>query len=93
MNYECKKAENCFSDAENFEYRVELTGLEIVTLLRKLDGSVRINDKLRRPTFVAELASGIQVKGLLDKNVIKVGFVLDKAAEQKEFFESWLEEH
>ena len=51
-----------------------------------------INDKLRRPTFTAQLDSGTQVKGLLDKTVIKVGYSPDKAAEQKASFEHWLSE-
>lgn len=94
MKFEYKKAEDCFSDAENYEYRLEATGSVLVGMLRREApaeiSSLRINEKLRRPTFVAALADGMQVKGLMEKNVIKVGFVPEKVAEQKPAFERWL---
>lgn len=90
MDFEVKKAENCFSDAENYEYRICMTGSEFVGLLREGGDEVRINEKLRRPTFIGTLNNGMQVKGLLSKNIIKVGFVPAQAKEQKTTFENWL---
>ena len=90
MDFSFKKAENCFSDAENYEYRIEITGAQFVELLKSQAAELRINDKLRRPTFIATLHNGVQVKGLLDKNVIKIGYVIGQAAEQKAALELWL---
>ena len=90
MDFEVKKAENCFSDAENYEYRIGLSGADFVEAIRLQAEQLHINDKLRRPTFQATLANGVQVKGLLERNVIKVGYVSGQAEEQKAAFEQWL---
>ena len=90
MDFVSKKAEDCFSDAENYEYRIEALGSEFVGALEPIAEWVRINDKLRRPTFTARLDNGTQLKGLLDKQVIKVGYVEAAAEEQKTTFEAWL---
>jgi hypothetical protein len=49
-----------------------------------------VNEKLRRPAFVAESADGVRLKGVLSKQVIKVGFIPEQAEEQRERFERWL---
>ena len=90
MLFESKKADNCFSDAENYEYRIAVIGEEFIKLLNDLAVSVRINDKLRRPVFMAELENGTRIKGVLAKSTIKVGYLLSAASEQKECFEQWL---
>lgn len=92
MQFESKKVEDCFADAENYEYRIEATGAEFVPLLASQSENVRINDKLRRPTFTATLKNGTRLKGLLSKDVIKVGFTPEQAPEQKATFEHWLRE-
>ena len=92
MEFEVKKAENCFADAENYEYRIGLVGSELIDLLRPQAKHLRINEKLRRPTFLASFENGMQLKGLLGKNVIKVGYVAGQAPEQKQAFEQWLSE-
>ena len=90
MRFEVKKVENCFMDAENYEYRIEVFGNEFIELLKLLGAEASINDMLRRPSFKAELDNGVQLKGLLAKDVIKVGYVLGHAAEQKAAFEHWM---
>ncbi len=90
MRFECKKAEDCFSNAENYEYRLEVPGLQFVEMLAPLADRLRINEQLRRPTFTASLEGGIQLKGLMDKTIIKVGFVPAQASEQRAAFEQWL---
>jgi hypothetical protein len=92
MHFDRKKAENCFSDAENYEYRLEVLGSVFAEHIQPLASELRVNDKLRRPTFIAQMTNGMQVKGLLDKTVIKVGYVPEKAAEQQIEFEHWLSE-
>ena len=90
MRFESKKAEDCFSDAENYQYRLEICGDEFIKLLDKMTNNIRINDQLRRPTFSAELEGGLRIKGLLEKPIIKVGFDLALAKEQRRSFELWL---
>ena len=92
MKFEWKKAENCFADAENYEYRIDRAGDAFVQALGSRAKSVRVNGKLRRPTFLAEMTDGTRVKGLLSKDVIKVGFVPADAKRQRERFERWLAE-
>ena len=91
MRFDSKKIENCFSDAENYEYRIEIPGEEFVGLLGDLAILININEKLRRPAFMAVLKGGIQIKGILNKPIIKVGYPLPVALEQKTWFEHWLE--
>jgi len=91
MDFQVKKAENCFANAENYEYLTALTGADFITRLSSLGASIRINEQLRRPTFFAELASGIRIKGLLARNVLKVGYRPEEAIKQKVSFEAWLQ--
>ena len=90
MDFDFKKAENCFTGAENYEYRIEVLGSKFVGVLEPVAEWVRVNDKLRRPTFTARLDNGTQLKGLLDRQVVKVGYVEAEAEEQKAAFETWL---
>ncbi|MCL1879834.1 MAG: hypothetical protein FWF71_04345 [Actinomycetia bacterium] len=90
MEFAVKKAENCFAAAENYEYRIALADQDFLKLLEDNGADVRVNEQLRRPTFVAELPGGVRIKGLLARNVIKVGYLPTAAATQKADFESWL---
>jgi hypothetical protein len=91
MHYFIKKLENCFADAENYEYQLTLTGEHFYPLLvKQRHATVRVNEKLRQPVFIATLPDGVRVKGILTKNFIRVGYLPDKAAAQKATFERWL---
>ena len=90
MDFVSKKIENCFSDAENYEYRIEAKGSELIKLFDSEAEWLHINDELRRPTFSARMKNGTQLKGLLEKQIIKVGFVSEDATRQKKDFEQWL---
>jgi hypothetical protein len=97
VDFAVKKAENCFSDAENYEYRIAMTGAEFIAALKNSPAfpgeelQVKINEALRRPTFFATLPNGTCVKGLIGKNVIKTGYVVNQATEQRQAFEAWLD--
>jgi hypothetical protein len=91
MEFEVKKLENCFADAENYEYRMAVTGERFCRLLADEQAAeVRVNERLRRPVFIATLPNGTRVKGELANTVIRVGYEPDAAVEQKAAFESWL---
>lgn len=90
MFFESKKAENCFAEAENYEYRIALVGSEFIRALAVQAQSIRTNERLRRPAFLASLPNGTRVKGVLAKNIIKVGYVPAQAIEQRRAFEQWL---
>jgi len=91
MRFKSKKIENCFSDAENYEYRIKVAGTEFIKSLDGLAILVKVNETLRRPTFTAVLKGGVQIKGTLAKPIIKVGYPFPTALEQKAWFEQWLE--
>jgi hypothetical protein len=90
MDFDSKKAENCFANAENYEYRITMTGEEFAIALEGRGAQLRVNSTLRRPTFLAILPNGTRVKGLLARQVIKAGFVPEQAATQRQGFEQWL---
>jgi hypothetical protein len=91
MEFEVKKLENCFADAENYEYRTAVTGERFCRLLAdERAAEVRVNEHLRRPVFIATLPNGMRVKGELVNTVIRVGYEPDAVVEQKAAFESWL---
>jgi hypothetical protein len=90
MRFEVKKAENCFADAENYEYRVAAEGAETARALEELGALLRYNDAARRPTFLALLQDGTRIRGLLHKDVIKAGFPPQNADEARQRFETWL---
>jgi hypothetical protein len=92
MDFDVKKLETCFADAENYEYRVAVSGEQFYQLLAKEQkAKVRVNEHLRRPAFIATLPDGVRIKGELTKNIIRVGYEPAQAASQKTAFEHWLQ--
>lgn len=89
MLYEVKKAENCFTDAQTYEYRLPISGEEFVDHL--VGWSVRKNQSFRRPTFSADRGC-IKIKGILAAKVIKISFSDTRWENEKRAFESWLSE-
>ncbi|MDR2108584.1 MAG: hypothetical protein LBP28_03875 [Coriobacteriales bacterium] len=91
MHYEAKKLENCFADAENYEYRIAISGERFSRLLAEQpEAELRVNERLRRPTFIAALPDGTRIKGELAKELIRVIYTPEKVATQKAAFEAWL---
>jgi hypothetical protein len=91
MDFSVKKLENCFANAENYEYRLDVKGEHLQQLLADAgQAEVRVNKQLRRPVFIATLANGVRIKGELATSDIRVGYQPDAALEQKAAFESWL---
>jgi len=94
MQFAVQKAENCFANAQNYEYRLPLPGQQLLAALKAsgLATASRVNEQLRRPSFTASLADGTQIRGLLAKDIIKVGYPPDAAAATaaKASFEAWL---
>lgn len=87
MKFECRKTENCFADAQTYEYRLPVSGEAFSHFLSGWE--VRVNQKLRRPVFLAE-KGGVHVKGLLSHNVVKASFPEDRWEAEKAAFEQWL---
>ena len=87
MEFTCKKTENCFSDSQTFEYDLPVTGRELLPLL---DGwESRTNERLRRPAFSAD-RDGVNIKGILVFDVVKVSYPDGGWEAEKERFERWL---
>lgn len=89
MTYEVKKVDNCFSDAQSYEYKVPIICAELVK--RMTDWEITENHKYRRPMFVGE-RDGSHSKGILKANVFRVSFRNDRWEQEKKEFELWLEQ-
>lgn len=87
MRFECKKTENCFADSQTYEYRLPTDGESFASRLS--DWETRRNMKLRRPVFVADRA-GVNIKGVLASDTIKVSFPAQSSETDKAAFEAWL---
>lgn len=88
MKFEVKKVDNCFSDAQSYEYKIPITGAEIIKLMT--DWEITENHKYRRPMFIGE-RDGSHTKGILKANVFRVSFRNDRWEQEKAEFEQWLE--
>ena len=87
MIFTSKKTENCFADSETYEYRLPITGEQ---LLSRLAGwEIRKNCKLRRPVGIAQ-KDGVTVKTVLAGQLARVSFPQESWQQEKEKFESWL---
>ena len=89
MLFEVQKTENCFADSHTFEYRLPLDGQCFSALLSGWE--VSENYKYRRPLFIAD-RNGINIKGILKANTIKVSFQENGWEDRKNDFEHWLED-
>lgn len=88
MKFEVKKVDNCFSDAQSYEYKIPITGAEIIK--RMSDWNITENHKYRRPMFIGE-RDGSHTKGILKANVFRVSFRNDRWEIEKKSFEQWME--
>lgn len=87
MKFTCKKTENCFADSQTYEYVLPVSG---EALLGRLAGwETRRNEKLRRPTFSAD-RGGVNVKGTLAGNAVRVSYPTDGSPAEKAKFEEWM---
>lgn len=72
MKFEVKKAENCFSDTQTYEYRFPVANQELLQYLNLF--SIEKYETLRRPAFSATDSGGVRIKGILKDNRCKVSF-------------------
>jgi len=87
MQFEVKKSENCFVDSQSYEYRLPIDGLSFSALL---DGwEIKEIHKYRRPIFTAD-KDGVNAKGILKANIIKVSYPEERWETEKAKFECWL---
>ncbi|MGI6007091.1 MAG: hypothetical protein ACOX8E_06315 [Ruminococcus sp.] len=87
----CKKAENCFANAESFIYTLPgKIDEDFLCRLARL-GRLEVKRNFRRPFFSMETERGVRLKGILNENVLKAGFIPEKWQEQKNWLERELE--
>jgi hypothetical protein len=87
MRFECQKTENCFAASETWEYRLPETA---EAFSARLDGwDVKENRRYRRPMMTAD-RGGVNIKGVLAGNVVRVSFPEDGWEAEKARFENWL---
>jgi hypothetical protein len=89
MEFECRKTENCFSDSQTWEYRLQETAEDFE---KRLEGwKVEENRRFRRPMMTAERGE-VKLKGILASGVIRVSFPDTAWQKEKAAFEEWLGE-
>jgi len=87
MTFTVKKTENCFSDAQTYEYLLPVTGEALLALLP--EWQIRENRKLRRPVGIAE-KDGVTVKTVLSGTTARISFPDSRWQAAKDEFERWL---
>ena len=87
MQYEVVKVDNCFAESQTYEYRLPVDGQAFCARLTGWE--VKENHKFRRPLFSAD-RDGINIKGILRANTVKVSFPDGSWEAGKADFESWL---
>ncbi len=88
MKFDVKKTENCFADSRTYEYRLPVDNTALIALL---DGfSVTVNERFRRPMFLAQADDGVRLKGVLRESILKASFPEDAWQEHKARFEALL---
>lgn len=89
--FECRKAENCFGESQNYEYKLVCKADE--QFLKDLGalGTLTCKRNFRRPFFVLDLPNKTHVKGVIGDGVIKASFPADRFTECKSDFEKILE--
>lgn len=89
ITFETKKAENCFVDAQTWEYCLSCRNDQLVSQLEQLgEWSCKMN--LRRPIFMLNMKNGTRVKGTLAGSMMRASFPTDAWQEAKEAFEQTL---
>lgn len=88
MIINCKKVPDCTSHHQTYEYCLSVDGEE---LLAKLPAgySTRENEKLKNPVFFAD-DGNIQIKGVVNKPIVKISYLSSKTEELKASFETFL---
>lgn len=88
MDFKCQKTENCFEHSSTYAYVLPVFAHEF---LPHLEGwEVRINEKLRRPVFIAD-KGGVNIKAIVAAKELRVSFPDHSADIEKALFELWLE--
>ena len=90
MIVSCKKAKNCFTDAETYEYMLSVPSERLMGFFASL-GELKRNDAFRRPVFFLTLPDGVRVKGIVAEKVITVSFPSADFEETKKQFEETLD--
>jgi len=89
--FECKKAENCFSESQTYEYRLACSMGE-----RFLNGLVEAGvltcrRQIRHPFFTLDLPDHTHVKGVIGDELVKTSFPSEDFGACKARFEKLLE--
>lgn len=86
MEFKIKKVNNCFKDAETYEYSIGCNSCELLSVFENM-GRLNVNSRLRRPVFTLDMDSGVNIKGILAEPVLRASF---RDTRQKAEFETWL---
>jgi len=88
--FECKKAENCFSESQTYEYRLPCSMGEQFLNGLGAAGALTCRRQIRRPFFTLDLPGNTHVKGVIGDDLIKASFPSEGFEECKARFEELL---
>lgn len=88
----CNKVENCFVNAKTYEYILTCSITEEWLSQPAPFGILRIKRNFRRPCYFLDMENGVQMKGNLNENRLKVSYPEPGYERKKAQLEQWLEE-
>lgn len=88
-NLDVSKAENCFSDAQTYEYQLPCLNEALLDVYRSW-GDYVCKSNLRRPVFLLTMPGGTRVKGTLKGTVLRASFPTGDWEREKAAFEMLL---
>ncbi|MDD4510341.1 MAG: hypothetical protein PHY23_05515 [Oscillospiraceae bacterium] len=89
ITFQVKKAENCFVDAQTWEYQISCRNEQLLHQLGQL-GELSCKMNLRRPIFMLCMNDGVRVKGTLTGSLMRASFPTEQWKTAKETFEQTL---
>ena len=89
ITFETKKAENCFVDAQTWEYKLSCRNEQLLGQLEQL-GQLSCKMNLRRPIFMLQMDDGTRVKGTLAGQLMRASFPTEQWETAKASFEQTL---
>lgn len=84
MQFKCKKTNNCFPDAETYEYKTDYTNEYLRKYFEGM-GNYSVNYKFKKPIFFLDLHDKTNVKGVMNDSFFKASFFGDSAFAKKNF--------
>lgn len=90
LEFNCAKVDNCFVDAQTYEYQTPISNERLILAMADHGISVEVNRQFRRPIFKGTLEDGTRFKGILAGDIQKVSFPKNQWQAAKMAYEALL---